>query len=121
MWNETAQADEIESAEAAWVAEDEYNTVKTLSPLQSRLESLNTKGIQVDLASKMETSAIVARVKEYEKEKRAKAEAEAAAKQLESIELAQKEKEQAAAGAAVEKKRRQSKDAAKFLRKMSSK
>jgi len=83
--DEGAKAEEIEEAESSWTTAVEYDTVKALTRLQSRLESLNTKGIFIKQASRAETSALVAKVKVYEAAKKAKAEDKAAAMELESL------------------------------------
>ena len=114
-----ASAEEVFAAEMAWAPDEEFDVLKALTPLQSRLESLNTKGIIVKQATAAETAALVGKVKAY-REKKA---AEEAAREAEAeAELAAKEAEDAAAAAAGEKKeakRRQSKEASKFMRRMS--
>lgn len=111
-----ATVDEIEVAVEAWVPDGEYDIMRHLTKLQSRIESLKAKGIVVKLASVEEQKQIVANVKHYQAEKQAKKEQEEAKKQEEAKEA--KQKATVAEEKMVKKKelRRQSSSAAKFMK-----
>lgn len=124
--NQAANAEEVAAASSQWEQErvkgtlEVYAVDRSMTPLQSRLESLATKGVKLTPASQSQIQGIV-RAAHEQRAKAKRASAELAAK--EEARLKQKAQAEKTSKDNTEKEKKKSKAEAKrqaFLKKLSS-